>query len=353
MESTERLAEDFKLILNRYGQDYSNLYNKRILITGVCGMIAEYLVHLFMYMNLTQGAGIHVIGVCRRKQTSDAKYSKYSELGFYQCIEADVRFLENVTGNVDFIIHAASPTSPYVYENNPADVATINMLGTWRILELAKEKHADLLLISSSSIYGSGAGEYLTQNSYGSLSTTEVRSCYSEGKRAAETLCVAYHHQYGVKTKIARCRRVYGPTANLKSKSLLNKLIQATAACETIEMFKDPDNMLQLLYVGDAATGILKVLLYGNTGEAYNVSSDSPISVDALAEELAAFKGNYKLTINWIDRHTLTDNVRTKAQKDRNNACCVNDKLCALNWEPLFSLQQGLLRTVEELGDEQ
>lgn len=352
MQNVELLKDDFKIICARYGEDYSGLYNKSIVITGVCGMIAEYLVHFLMYLNQTQNASISVIGVCRNKADADAKFAKYYHTGFFECIEADVRELRAINGGVDIIIHAASPTSPYIYENFPVDVATINMFGTWNMLELAKEKSAEIVLISSSSVYGAASCEYLTEESYGRLSTTEVRSCYSEGKRAAETLCSAYYHQYGVKAKIARCRRVYGPTANLKSKSLLNKLLQATALCETIEMFKDPDNMIQLLYVGDALTGILKILLHGCSGEAYNVSSDAPISVEALAEELTRLEGTCKLKIKWIDKAVLTDSVRTKVQKDRNNACCVNDKLCALNWEPIFSLKQGLLRTVDELKGE-
>ena len=347
MKDRHLFSDDFAVIIKTYWNEFKKLRGSTVVITGATGMLGEYTIHLLMELNHAENAGIKVVGVVRSAETAHKKYENYEKYGWYKSIECDVRDLKEIDGPVDIILHAASPTSPYAYEHFPADVATTNMLGTMCVLELAREKKAKVLFVSSSSIYGAANGIEITENFYGSLNPLEVRSCYSEGKRAAETLCAAYYYQYGVDAKIVRCRRVYGPTVNLKEKSLLNKLLQATAENSSLDMFRSPENMIQLLYIGDAVTGILKVLLSGNPAEAYNICSEDPIRVDDLAELLSRLTPEYHLSVRWREKDQLDDPVRTKTQKSRNNARCSNQKLRNLGWKSLFSLQYGLLKTIE------
>lgn len=354
MSSIELFESDFSRIIGRYAVECEQLFGKRILVTGATGMIGSYLIHLLMYLNKVRGAGLHVTGVCRSTEAADQIYSDYMHRGWYETYCVDVRQMESFEGKVDVIIHSASPTSPYAYEHLPADVGTINVIGTWRLLELAREKNARFLFTSSSSVYGaaSNADDELDESAYGRLDPLQTRACYSEGKRAAEMLCAAYSRQYGVQTKIVRCRRVYGPTQNVAAKSMLNKLLCATARNEELPMFRDQTSYVQLIYVGDAVSGMLKTLFCGENGQAYNVCSDMPVTIDELAEKLSMLSQEYRLSITWVDRDAVSDDVRTKRQNDRNNAACTNRKLCALGWEPLFSLEEGLLTTIKTMAKE-
>lgn len=345
------LVQDYEYIYENYADDFEAIRGLRIALTGASGMLSKYIIHFIAFLNRRYDFKIHVAALEINEDFLVFDYNEYIEEGWLEAIVGDVRFIniEDSRLRADIIINSASPTSPYDYEHHPATVATINIIGTHKCLELAKKNSSKLILVSSSSVYGNTTNDTIDENAYGPLDNLVTSACYSEGKRAAETLCVAYNKEYGVQTYIARCRRIFGPTANMKSKSLLNKLLQSASQRKSIDMFRDPDNMIQLIYLGDVLSGLFEIIAHGISGEAYNISTNYAISVDELASIIEALE-NDGLKINWIDKETINDSVRTAKQTNRNNGSCVSTKLQNIShFKQLFPLEKGLANTINSL----
>ena len=190
---------------------------------------------------------------------------------------------------VDFVIHAASQASPKFYSTDPVGTFAANIIGTWRMLETARDARSEgFLFFSSGEVYGHLEDPLVpvSETSFGYLDPVNVRSCYAEGKRGGETLCACWHSQFGIPAKIIRLSHTYGPRMDLSDGRVFADFVADVVAGRNIVMKSDGSARRPFCYLADAIEGIFTVLLHGNGGEAYNVGSDSEISILELAELL-------------------------------------------------------------------
>ncbi len=213
------ISEDMKEILESGIIDFERLRGKTVLITGAYGMLASYLVFMMIYFNEQSGEEdrIQIIALGRNRDKMKTRFDRYIERDYFRFLQRDVTGKIEVDGPVDFIIHAASHASPKHYGTNPVGVMGPNLLGTIQTLELAREKKSQgYLFFSSGEVYGACQVPLVGEHDFGPYDPTNLRSCYGESKRAGETLCVSYAHQYGVPAKIVRPSHTYGPTMDLQ-----------------------------------------------------------------------------------------------------------------------------------------
>ena len=204
------LEDDLKTIIAE-DLSWEKLKNKTVMITGASGMVGSYMLYVLLMLNDEKHYGIKVDAVMRNVNKLPEEIRNREDVNV---VVADVTKDIPDVGDIDYIIHAASPASPLIMQNQPVETIAANTIGTFKTLELAKEKNAEgYLFISSREIYGQPdeGQEFFYENTYGFVDQLNPRSCYSEGKKAAETMCVCFHEEYGLNTKIARLAHTYGP----------------------------------------------------------------------------------------------------------------------------------------------
>ena len=190
---------------------WDKLKNSAVLITGASGMVGSYMMYVLIRLNDIYNYNIRIIAMVRNEQKLPEEIRNREDV---QVFVGDVTNPIEIEGDVTYIIHAASPASPLIMQNKPVETIAANTIGTFHTLSLAKEKNAaGYLFISSREIYGQPeeGQEFFYEDTYGFVDQLNPRSCYSEGKKAAETMCVCFKDEYGLNTKIARLAHTYGP----------------------------------------------------------------------------------------------------------------------------------------------
>lgn len=305
---------------------WSKLDNKTIMISGGTGFIGSFITNVFRYRNEKYNSNVRIVSLTRRGGVSDdtVKYLK-----------ADITKLISYADTVDFILHLASNTHPKQYGEDPVGTITTNVIGCDNLLKLAAEKKATFLLASSVEIYGQGSKEPMNEHYFGYLDCNIARNGYNEAKRTCEALCQSYKQQYGVEVKIARLARVYGADKKLDTKAMSQFMDKAIAG-EDIILKSKGNQRFSYCYIADAVSGILKVLLDGENGEAYNISDeDEGLSLGDYAEYIASLAN--KKVIYKIEN----DEAASRASY----ALLDFSKLKSLGWKPLYKVAEGLERT--------
>ena len=227
---------------------------KQVLITGVTGMIGSALADALCLAE----RNIRVIGTGRSKERASNRfnYSWFKKENFH-FIEHDVVKPFVFDEKIDFIIHAASPAYPAVYAKYPVETMTANFLGTLNLLELAKEKQARFLFVSSGEIYGEINKDIKGEQDYDFIDSMQPRSCYPNSKRAAETLCSAYADEYGVESVVVRLSHVYGPTMTDSDNRVSSDFIRKAKMGQDLVMHSTGTTVRSYIYVLDAVSGII------------------------------------------------------------------------------------------------
>lgn len=339
------LKEDLQNIMKEPIQ-WEKLKNSNVLITGASGMLGSYMMRTLLELNSQRDYKIQVCALVRNPEKIPA-----------ECREQITILQQNVTNPIksdmhfDYIIHAASPASPLIMREDPVGTIAANTLGAYHTLELAKESKAKgYLFISSREIYGQPYADQkvFTEGTYGLVDPLEPRSCYPEGKKAAETMCACYKHQYGLNTKIARLAHTYGPGMSIDDGRVQADFLRNVVHHENIVLKSQGTAVRTYTYVSDAVSALFYILL--NSDElVYNISSeDSTVSIRQLAETLveAYPERGLKLVFD--------------IPKDTENSGCApftlgilgSDKLRKLGWAPSYNLKDGFMRTVEFLEEQ-
>lgn len=327
----------------------SALSNQSVLITGAAGLIGTYLVDLIMKKNQVDGANIRVLCVDTNRQEVQARFQEYfdcQEFSYY--IHDVVQPLPEDFPIVDYIIHAASNTSPVDYATYPVETIATNSVGTYFLLEYAKRIHAKRFLFCSSvEIYGQNRGdvERFTEDYSGYINCNTVRAAYPAGKRASEAMCAAYHKQYGIDYVIARIGRFYGPTVIMGDTKAPTQFIMNAIKGENIVLKSDGTQQFSWGYVGDCAIGLLYMLVFGASTEAYNIAD--PCSEVMLREfaGTAAACANTKLV--FVEQSAVESVGYSKVTK----ALLDVSKLESLGWKAKYNTIVGIEKTVHYLQD--
>lgn len=336
------LAEDARSILNQ-DINWSKLKDSKVLITGASGMLGSYIARTVIMLRKNRGWNIDISGLVRNpgKLPDDIK----NEVNIIQQtvaepIQADVKF--------DYIIHAASPASPLIMREDPVGTIAANTLGAYYTLDLARKSNAKgYLFISSREIYGQPYENQreFTEDTYGFVDPLSSRSCYPEGKKAAETMCASFAQQYDLNVKIARLAHTYGPGMSVDDGRVQADFLRDVINNRNIVMKSEGKPIRTYTYVSDAVAAIFKILL-DSDDMVYNISSpESTVSIRQLAETLINVytERNIGLVID-IPKEQQNAGVAPFTLGILNS-----DKLHALGWKSVYSLQEGLMRTVDYL----
>ena len=303
----------------------------RILITGGAGFIGSHLCEKFLAEgnevicmdNLLTGAADNIAHLF-----ADRRFS---------FIQQDVTTYIYVKGNVDAILHFASPASPIDYLELPIQTLKVGSLGTHKALGLAKEKNARFLLASTSEVYGDPLVHPQNEEYWGNVNPIGPRGVYDEAKRFAEAITMAYHRTHKVETRIVRIFNTYGPRMRLNDGRVVPNFISQALKGEPLTVYGDGSQTRSFCFVSDLVEGIARLLRSDYSGP---VNCGNPIETTIL-EFAERIKALTKSKSEIVFRPLPVDDPKVR-QPDITRA----RKLLG-GWEPKVALEDGLKRTIE------
>src|SRR3954464_15287098 len=257
---------------------------ERVLITGGAGFLGSHLCDRFIK------EGYSVIGM-DNLITGDIKnlehLFKLKEFEFYH---HDVSKFVTVPGQLDYILHFASPASPIDYLKIPIQTLKVSSLGTHNLLGLARVKKARILIASTSEVYGDPLVHPQTEEYYGNVNTIGPRGVYDEAKRFQEAITMAYHTYHNLETRIVRIFNTYGPRMRLNDGRVLPAFIGQALRGEDLTIFGDGSQTRSFCYVDDLVEGIYRLLL-SDYAQPVNVGNPSEITIKEFGEEILKLTG--------------------------------------------------------------
>ena len=307
---------------------------KRVLITGGAGFLGSHLCDRFLK------EGCHVIAMDNLITGSLDNIDHLFHREDFEFYNHDVSKFVHVPGDLDYIMHFASPASPIDYLKMPIQTLKVGSLGTHNLLGLAKEKKARMLIASTSEVYGDPLVHPQTEDYWGNVNPVGPRGVYDEAKRFQEAITMAYHTFHGVETRIVRIFNTYGPRMRLDDGRVLPAFIGQALRGEDLTAFGDGSQTRSFCYVDDLVDGIYKLLL-SDCPDPVNIGNPSEITINQFAEEILKLTNSKSKIIYqplpMDDPKQRKPNI-TKAKE-------------LLKWEPKFSRSEGLKPTLDYFID--
>src|SRR5581483_11981899 len=303
---------------------------KRVLITGAAGFLGSHLCDRFIREDF------HVIGMDNLITGDLRNIEHLFRLENFEFYHHDVSKFVYIPGELDYILHFASPASPIDYLKIPIQTLKVGAHGTHNCLGLAKEKKARMLVASTSEVYGDPLVHPQTEEYWGNVNPVGPRGVYDEAKRFMEALTMAYHNTHNVETRIVRIFNTYGPRMRLNDGRVLPAFIGQALRGEDLTMFGDGSQSRSFCYVDDLVEGIYR-LLKSDCADPVNIGNPSEITIKEFGEEILKLTGAKQKLISL----PLPKDDPKQRQPDITKA----KKL--LNWEPRVSRAEGLKITYD------
>jgi len=303
---------------------------KRVLVTGAAGFLGSHLCDRFI------NEGYHVIGMDNLITGDLQNIEHLFKLKEFEFYHHDVSKFIHVPGELDYILHFASPASPIDYMKIPIQTLKVGALGTHNCLGLALEKNATILVASTSEVYGDPKEHPQKEEYWGNVNPVGPRGVYDEAKRFMESITMAYHTFHGVDIRIARIFNVYGPRMRLNDGRALPAFIGQALRGENLTVFGDGSQTRSFCFVHDTIDGIYRLLLSGYNMPV-NIGNPDEISMLDFAKEILDLTNN-KVSI--IFKPLPVDDPKNR-QPDISRAKEI------LGWAPRISRADGLQMTFE------
>lgn len=301
---------------------------KRILITGGAGFLGSHLCERL----LSEGNAIICIDDLSTGNLNNIKHLLDNEnFKFYK---SNVQF--SILHTADEIYNLACPASPVHYQSNPIRTMKTNILGSLNVLDIAKQIRAKVLQASTSEVYGDPKEHPQTEGYWGNVNPNGIRSCYDEGKRAAECLFFDYHRQYGIDTKIARIFNTYGPKMDIEDGRVVSNFIVQALSGKDITIFGDGSQTRSFCYVNDTIDGLIK-LMESPINRPVNIGNPAEITVLELAYIIIKLTNSKSRIVN----HILPEDDPVRRKPD------INYAREYLKWEPKVEIIEGINKTIE------
>ena len=298
---------------------------KRILITGAAGFLGSHLCDRFIK------EGYYVIGMDNLITGRMSNLEHLMKLSNFEFYHHDVSKFIHIPGDLDFILHFASPASPIDYLKIPIQTLKVGSLGIHNCLGLAKAKKARVLIASTSEVYGDPSVHPQPESYWGNVNPVGPRGVYDEAKRFQEAMTMAYHTYHGVETRIVRIFNTYGPRMRLNDGRVLPAFIGQALRGEVLTVFGDGSQTRSFCYVDDLVEGIYR-LLHSDYTDPVNIGNPSEISISQFAEEIISLTGT--------DQKVIYKDLPVDDPKQRKPDITLAQKV--LNWKPRISRKEGL-----------
>jgi dTDP-glucose 4,6-dehydratase len=304
--------------------------SKRVLITGGAGFLGSHLCDKFY------NEGWDVICMDNLLTGAESNISHLIGKDRFEFIKHDVTNYIVVAGELDLILHFASPASPIDYLEMPIQTLKVGSLGTHKALGLAKAKDAKLLLASTSEVYGDPQINPQNEDYWGNVNPVGPRGVYDEAKRFAEAITMAYHRYHGIDTSIARIFNTYGSRMRLNDGRALPTFFRQAMKNEPITVFGDGLQTRSFTYVDDLVEGVYRLAM-SDESEPVNIGNPEEITILEFAKEIIEITESE----SEIAFKELPEDDPQIRRPDVSRAKRV------LNWEPTVSRREGLLKTME------
>jgi dTDP-glucose 4,6-dehydratase len=303
---------------------------KRVLITGGAGFLGSHLCDRFL------AEGCHVIAMDNLITGNLANIEHLFSRKEFEFYHHDVSKFVHVPGDLDYILHFASPASPIDYLKLPIQTLKVGSLGTHNLLGLAKSKKARFLIASTSEVYGDPLVHPQNEDYWGNVNPIGPRGVYDEAKRFQEAITMAYHTFHGLETRIVRIFNTYGPRMRLDDGRVLPAFIGQALRGEDLTAFGDGSQTRSFCYVSDLVDGIYRLLL-SDYAQPVNIGNPAEITINQFAEEIIALTG----TRSRVIYKPLPKDDPKQRQPDITRAKEI------LGWEPKINRAEGLRKTLE------
>jgi len=303
---------------------------KTVLISGAAGFIGSHLCDRFI------NEGYRVIGVDNLITGSLKNIEHLFPNENFVFYKHDVTKFLHVPGNIDYILHFASPASPIDYLKIPIQTLKVGALGTHHLLGLAKEKKSVFLIASTSEIYGDPSVHPQPEEYWGNVNPIGPRGVYDEAKRYMEAITMAYHTYHGMDIRIVRIFNTFGPRMRLNDGRALPAFLSQAIKDEDITIFGDGSQTRSFCYIDDLVEGIYRLLL-SNYNFPVNIGNPDEITIKQFAEEIVDLTDTKsKLVFEELPKDDPKQRKPdiTKAKE-------------ILGWEPRYSRKEGLLKTYD------
>ena len=302
----------------------------KILLSGAAGFLGSHLSKKLIDNNH------EVIGLDDLSTGSVKNIEPLINHPKYSFIEHDVRIPYQV--KVDAILNFACPASPVNYQKDPVRTIETNFLGMINLLHLANETGAKIIQASTSEVYGDPSQSPQKETYWGNVNPIGIRSCYDEGKRAAETLCFDYIRQYNLDARVIRIFNTYGPNMAIRDGRVVSNFIVQAINGEPISIYGEGEQTRSFCYVSDLIEGIHRVLMLDkNPQSPINLGNPNEFKVIELANTIKELTGSNSEIINY------------PLPEDDPKQRCPDISLArtTLNWEPAVNLVEGLEKTIK------
>ena len=302
----------------------------RVLITGAAGFLGSHLTDRFLRDGHT------VVGLDNFITGNPDNIAHLTGNDRFEFLRHNISTYTYVAGNLDGVLHFASPASPVDYLEHPIATLKVGALGTHNALGLAKAKGARFFLASTSEVYGDPQVHPQPESYWGHVNPVGPRGCYDEAKRFAEAMTMAYHRYHGVDTRIVRIFNTYGPRMRPRDGRVVSNFIVQALTGEPLTIYGDGSQTRSFCYVSDEVEGIYRLFMNGDSNPT-NIGNPNEFTVRQLAELVVELTG----TKSDIVRQPLpTDDPKVR-QPDISRARQM------LGWEPEVPLREGVQRSID------
>ena len=331
------MQEDIEYIAQSDMIDWDMLKGKSVLVTGATGLIGSQIVLALDRYNQLHEGRIKIYALARNEEKAARVLAGCSE------------YVRIITEEIDYIIHGASMTSSKEFVDYPVETILTGMEGTDNVLRFADSKKVKgMVYLSSLEVYGVTDPEKksIKENEYGYIEQMVPRSSYSEGKRMAECLCISYGHEYGVPVKIVRLSQTFGPGVSYSDNRVFAQFARCAIENQDIVLKTKGETYRNYCYIRDAVTGILCVLLKGNSNEAYNIANkDTGISICDMAHMIADDIADKKINVVF----DIADDIAKLGYGPTIKISLDTDKIEQLGWKAEVGLKDAFERMIQSM----